>query len=78
MIRFEMKYAEELRKDTERIRENWEINYTIDSQSIIKMKNGYREMAQFNQDYSEIGLGDDILSLQFYEDSILKGGKDED
>ncbi len=78
MIRFDLKYAEELKQDTERIKENWEINYTIKEQYIISMKDGYREMARFNQSYSEIGLSQYITDLQVYENYMKKGYKDED
>jgi hypothetical protein len=78
MIRFDLKYAEELKRDTERIKENWEINYTIKENNILSMKEGYREMARFNQSYSEIGFNEDIMNLQIYEELMRKGDRDED
>ncbi len=77
-IKFNFKYAEALTEEKDSIRDNLEISYEMEESYILKMKNGYREMGEFNQQYSEIGLSEDIKNLILYEDGIIKEIKNED
>lgn len=78
MIKFDMKYLDELERHTAKAVEDIEIVYRIEDQALLKMKNGYREMAAFNQDYSEIGFNEDMKNLLRYENFVLDGASHED
>lgn len=78
MITLKMKYAAEVERQKERILEVLEIPHCIEESSILKMKSGYEEMAAFNQNYSELGIGEDVRNLMLYERGLIEGVLDED
>jgi hypothetical protein len=77
-IQFKMKYIEELAQEVETIRDSVQIRYDIENENLINLKNGYREMADFNTAYSEMGLVRDIETMLRYEDDFSGVEKHED
>ncbi|MBN2260417.1 MAG: hypothetical protein JW702_07720 [Clostridiales bacterium] len=71
-------YVKELKKEEQLARVLPEIIYESKENFLLNLKNGYREMAAFNQEYSEIGLREDFDNLIIYEKGIIQVYHDED
>ncbi|MCK5763795.1 MAG: hypothetical protein KAH05_06730 [Clostridiales bacterium] len=69
-INFPLKYVQELDKKDKYAQKAYEIKYEFNKNYLLELKKGYREMAEFNQNYSEIGLKEDFENLIVYEKRI--------
>ncbi|MEA3422305.1 MAG: hypothetical protein U9Q80_00600 [Bacillota bacterium] len=69
-INFPLKYVQKLDKENRYAQKEYEIKYDFNENYLLELKNGYREMAEFNKNYSEIGLREDFENLIVYEKGI--------
>ena len=69
-INFPLKYIQKFDEEKKYDHGAYEILYEFDEHYLKELKNGYREMAEFNQNYSEIGLKEDFENLLIYENRI--------